>query len=142
LHIEKAVSKSRPGRAGAAEIANIMQAFRSHPPENMAGMQIVRVHDFVSGEIRDRGANKTSQIAGARQQQVMLEFDRPGWRLVARPSGTEPKIKFYLFGVVPPSQLTSLAALESAKDEGAVTMNRLIEDLNQFADKSATQAHS
>jgi phosphoglucomutase len=137
LHVETAVSKSRPGREGAAEIASIMQAFRTKPPASMAGMQIVRIHDFVEGEIRDRQRAETRPLIGQRQQQVMLDFDRPGWRLVARPSGTEPKIKFYLFGVVPPQQLTSPEALASSKEDAAATMNLLAEDLNKFSDESA-----
>lgn len=137
-HIERAVSKSRPGREGAAEIVKIMQAFRTAPPEKMAGMCVARVHDFVSGEIRrPTGDEAPSQLVGQRQQQVMYEFNRPGWRLVARPSGTEPKIKFYLFGVVEPSRLKSAAALADAKQEAAATMDRLAADLESFSDRAA-----
>ena len=67
----------------------------------------------------------------------MYEFDRPGWRLVARPSGTEPKIKFYLFGVVEPSHLKSAAALADAKQEAAAAMDRLAADLESFSDRAA-----
>jgi phosphoglucomutase/phosphomannomutase len=137
LHVETAVSKSRPGRAGVAEIDNIMQAFRADPPGSMAGMQVTRIHDFVSGEIRNLQGTEKMPLQGQRQKQVMLEFDRPGWRLVARPSGTEPKIKFYLFGVVPPDQLSSPAALAKAKQEVAATMSRIADDLERFADQAA-----
>jgi phosphoglucomutase/phosphomannomutase len=137
-HSEVAVSKSRPGRQGAEEIARIMLAFRTSPPREMAGMSIVRVHDFVTGEIKQPGGRVAAEpLEGERQQQVMYEFDRPGWRLVARPSGTEPKIKFYLFGVVPPDRLKSRGALEEAKSESAELMTRLAADLNSFADRSA-----
>jgi phosphoglucomutase/phosphomannomutase len=138
LHIETAVSKSRPGRSGAAEITRIMQAFRLTPPKSMAGMPVNRVHDFVDGTIRDL-SGKSSPLAGLRQQQVMLEFDKPGWRLVARPSGTEPKIKFYLFGVEPAAELKTRTALDSKKQEAAATMNRLVADLESFADAAACE---
>jgi phosphoglucomutase len=137
LHVETAVSKSRPGRAGASEIGNIMRGFRTNAPPTMGGMRVARVHDFVTAEIRDRNTGKTSPLQGIKQQQVMLEFDRPGWRLVARPSGTEPKIKFYLFGVVPPDRLTSRDALGQAKQEAEATMKLLATDLDQFSDQAA-----
>jgi phosphoglucomutase/phosphomannomutase len=138
LHVEQAVSKSHAGRAGAGEIARIMQAFRMKPPRTMAAMQVVRVHDFVSGELRDRLGNATP-LPGPRQEQVMFEFDRPGWRLVARPSGTEPKIKFYLFGVEPAEQLTSPAALAKSKEDVATSMNELVADLENFVDAAVRE---
>jgi phosphoglucomutase/phosphomannomutase len=137
-HVEHAVSKSRPGREGAAEIAKIMLAFRTAPPDQMAGLSVMRVHDFVSGEVRSASrGDAPSPIYGPRQQQVMLEFDRLGWRLVARPSGTEPKIKFYCFGVVPPERLTSSDSLAAAKTDSAATMNRLATELDEFANRAA-----
>jgi len=136
-HLERAVSKNRPGREGSAEISRIMEAFRTAPHAEMAGLRVVRVHDFVTGEIRRLDSAAVTPIACQPQQQVMYEFDQPGWRLVARPSGTEPKIKFYLFGVVPPERLTSSSALAAAKEATATTMSRLVADLEAFADRAA-----
>ena len=62
---------------------------------------------------------------------------QPRWRLVARPSGTEPKIKFYLFGVVPADRLTSRDALGPAKQEADATMKLLASDLDRFSDQAA-----
>ena len=74
---------------------------------------------------------------GPRQQQVMLELEQPGWRVVARPSGTEPKIKFYLFGYAEPERCRSEADLAAAREEATRTMDRLSADLDSFVNQAA-----
>ncbi len=137
-HVETALSKTRPGREGAAEIARIMQVLRTSPPRELAGLAVATVHDFVDGCVRDIAAGRSvGATAGPRQQQVMFEFARPGWRLVGRPSGTEPKIKFYIFGVVEPARIDSLGGLAAAKQEAASIVARLSEELEAVVTQSA-----
>jgi phosphoglucomutase/phosphomannomutase len=132
FHIERTVSKSRPGRAGAVEIAQIMTQLRTRPPRTLADMNVVRVHDFVDGVVRPIPAAEPTPLQAMRQPQVMLELDQAGWRVVGRPSGTEPKIKFYLFGVVPREQLRSDSDLAQAKRRAAAVMERLSADIEAF----------
>ncbi len=130
FYIERAVSKSRPGREGASEIKKIMEKLRTSPPTKLAGLAVARVSDFATGEMREMPAGRVNgSTTGPRQSQVMLEFDQPGWRLVARPSGTEPKIKFYLFGAVPPERLKATGDLDAAKRDAAATMDKMESEL-------------
>ncbi len=138
-HVETALSKTRPGREGAAEIARIMQVLRTNPPRELAGLVVAKVHDFVDGTIRDLAAGGgAGTTAGPRQQQFMLEFTRPGWRLVGRPSGTEPKIKFYVFGVVEPDHINSFG-LAAAKQEAAAIIDRIGVELDNVVAEAAKQ---
>jgi phosphoglucomutase/phosphomannomutase len=135
-HLEQQISRTRPGREGAAEIARVMRAFRqtSRLPRQWSGMSLESVYDFAESVIHSfrAGDKPTRPAAKPRSDQVMLCLDQPGWRVIARPSGTEPKIKFYLFGVVSPQQLSSADKLGAAKREAAGTMDRLIADLDAF----------
>jgi phosphoglucomutase/phosphomannomutase len=138
-HVERTVSRTLPGREGAALTARIMEAFRTRPPERMAGISVLRASDYVNGEVRrPTDGQVIGRVAGPSQQQVMLEFDQPGWRLVARPSGTEPKIKFYLFGVVPPDRIESAADLANAKREAAAKLDQLASDLEAYVSRAVS----
>jgi phosphoglucomutase/phosphomannomutase len=136
-HVETALSKTRPGREGAAEIARIMRVLRTSPPRELAGLAVAMVHDFVDGTIRDVVTGRSAgTTAGPRQQQFMLEFTQPGWRLVGRPSGTEPKIKFYIFGVVAPDRIAA-DGLAAAKQEAASIIERMGVELDDIVAKAA-----
>ncbi len=77
----------RMGKEGAAEIENIMKEYRSNPPKELAGSKVVKVIDYLYPE-------KT----GLQKSNVLQFICEDGTITSVRPSGTEPKIKFY-FGV-------------------------------------------
>ena len=81
---EGLTSLIRKGLTGAAEIQNIMAGFRSDPPKDLCGSPIVKVIDYLEPE-------KTGQP----KSNVLQFFDEAGDVVSVRPSGTEPKIKFY-----------------------------------------------
>lgn len=91
---EKLVSITKKGIHGSEEIASMMQQFREHPPRYMHGVQVTELLDYQNlkarnlqtGEIRDIHLPKSNVL------QFKLE---DGSKISARPSGTEPKIKFY-----------------------------------------------
>ncbi|MEM8680825.1 MAG: phospho-sugar mutase, partial [Planctomycetota bacterium] len=56
------------------------------------------IRDFLLGEVRD-AAGRRVPLQGPTSNLLLLDLERPGYRLAIRPSGTEPKIKFYLFAV-------------------------------------------
>jgi phosphomannomutase len=84
---------TRKGAAGAAEIGAMMQKLRTDRPTHLAGRALVSFTDVQSG-VRERGALR-EPLALPASNVLIMEFEGDA-RVVARPSGTEPKIKFYL----------------------------------------------
>jgi phosphoglucomutase len=93
---EKGISVVRKGKSGAEEIAKIMNDFRVTPPRELAGSEILVIKDYktlkqtntVTGEVIDLDMPATSN--------VLQYFTKDGTKISVRPSGTEPKIKFYI----------------------------------------------
>lgn len=86
-------SVSLPGLEGRKRIQAAMEALRSHPPERIGRSPVVRVLDAAAGEETVEGERREVEIP--RTDLVTFEA-ADGARLTARPSGTEPRIKFYL----------------------------------------------
>jgi len=86
-------SVSLPGPEGRQRIEGAMKALRDSPPERVAGSPVVHTLDLDLGVERTRGRHRPAELP--RSNVVVFEAENGG-RLLARPSGTEPKIKFYL----------------------------------------------
>lgn len=94
LYREDLVSLTKQGIAGAEEIRTSMERFRQSPPDELGGLKVVAIRDYRSLERRDLTMGSTSHIDLPASN--VLQFELEGKSLVtARPSGTEPKIKFY-----------------------------------------------
>ena len=94
LFVERLVSVTKKGKAGAEEIQNMMLNFRANPPSNLGGSPVVMVKDFLSQEVNylETGQHESTQLPGSN---VLQFITKDGSIISARPSGTEPKIKFY-----------------------------------------------
>ncbi len=92
---ECAVSVVKPGKSGADEIKQMMEQFRSNPPSELAGLPVVRVRDFKTMRQLDV-PNKVSELDMPEPSNVLQYFTAEGDKVSVRPSGTEPKIKFYI----------------------------------------------
>ena len=94
---ESLVSVVRQGKEGQEEIARMMSNYRANAPQSIGGSPVVVVRDYLSGVATDVQSGKTSPIDMERSN--VLQFLTADSTIVSvRPSGTEPKIKFY-FGV-------------------------------------------
>lgn len=92
---EKGVSVVKKGKSGAEEIQRMMTGFRNNPPKEMAGSPIVLWKDYQS--LKQTDANGTvSDIDMPDTSNVLQYFTADGSKVSVRPSGTEPKIKFYV----------------------------------------------
>src|SRR5699024_2550275 len=100
LYKERLLSITRKGRNGAAEIAEMMDNFRRNPPQKINGEKVVKIADYQSQEIQNIVDDSTESI-DLPQSNVLQFFLSDGSKISARPSGTEPKIKFY-FSVTTP----------------------------------------
>ncbi len=92
---EVAISVVKPGKSGADEIKQMMENFRANPPREMAGSPIVCSKDFKSLEARD-GEGNVIKLDMPETSNVLQYFTADGGKVSVRPSGTEPKIKFYM----------------------------------------------
>ncbi len=91
---EALVSQTLQGRAGKQAIADRMEGFRSNPPASLAGESVVELRDFRDGVVRDL-ASGAERPTGVPASNVIQFVTAEGAIVTARPSGTEPKIKFY-----------------------------------------------
>ena len=93
---EKGISVVRKGKSGAEEIAQMMRDFRSNPPKEIAGSKVKVVKDYDSLKVTDLDSGKVSDLVMPAASNVLQYFTEDGTKISVRPSGTEPKIKFYV----------------------------------------------
>ncbi len=92
---EYTINVVRPGKTGADEIRQMMDNFRHTPPQQLGGSKVVVWKDFQNLEMR-KADGTTEQLAMPDKSNVLQWFCEDGTKVSVRPSGTEPKIKFYL----------------------------------------------
>ncbi len=91
---EVTINVVRPGKSGADEIKQMMIDYRNNPPKDLGGSKICLSKDFQSLECTDAQGNK-GKIDMPATSNVLQWFCEDGTKVSVRPSGTEPKIKFY-----------------------------------------------
>ena len=129
VHVEKTVSVQMPGSEGMARMQEVMAAFRAGPPAEIGGDRVVQVRDYELQTVTPAGGTP-QPLAGPKGDLVFFDLATEGNYVACRPSGTEPKIKFYMFGYIPPEQLANLELAKSQLDEKMVRMEA---DLRKFA---------
>ncbi len=92
---EKMIYVVRKGKAGADEIQNMMNDFRENPPESIGGSPLERMKDYFSLKEKNFITGKEKKIEQKVPANVVQFFTVGGSKISVRPSGTEPKIKFY-----------------------------------------------
>ncbi len=110
---EKGISVTKEGKAGADEIQRMMADFRSNPPKEIAGSPVVLVKDYNTLIAKDRNGVESKLIMPVTSDVLQL-FTEDGSKISIRPSGTEPKIKFY---VEVRGELKSLADYDAANQK-------------------------
>ena len=91
---EFTVNVTKPGKTGADEIKKMMADFRANPPQDLAGSPITVWKDFQTLEVTT--AEGTQKLDMPATSNVLQWFCADGTKISVRPSGTEPKIKFYI----------------------------------------------
>ncbi|MDG3003685.1 phospho-sugar mutase [Paludisphaera mucosa] len=132
---ERLINKTYTGREGLGKIRSIMKAFRESPPRSVAGFPVTEVYDYGTHEIRDlSGSGKTLPLTEPSGDLLIFHTERDGVRFAARPSGTEPKIKFYLFARSPVADPDALA---SAKADTKAVLDRMTTDIEKYLEDVA-----
>lgn len=93
---EEGISVVRKGKSGAEEIVAMMKAFRSNPPKSLGGSKVVTIKDYADLNVTDVVSGSVSKMDMPTTSNVLQYFTEDGTKVSIRPSGTEPKIKFYI----------------------------------------------
>lgn len=112
---EKQVSVVKKGKSGAEEIAKMMNYFRNAPPQTIDGVAVTQIIDYLKPE-----------ITGLPKSNVLQYFLSDGSKVSVRPSGTEPKIKFY-FSIC--SQMENVDLIEQRQEEALQKIDRIKQEL-------------
>lgn len=92
---EHLISVTKKGKQGAEEISAMMKTLRENPFTEIAGSKVVRMDDVSKNETTDFIKNETVSL-NLPKSNVLIYYTEDGSKIAARPSGTEPKIKFYI----------------------------------------------
>ena len=110
---ERLISIVKKGRDGAAEIKAMMNEYRTNPPATINGSKVVRMLDYAS--LEEKGLmNGTTSAIDLPSSNVLQFYTEDGSKISARPSGTEPKIKFYFSVKGSLSDKKNFGAVEAA----------------------------
>ena len=93
---EEGISVVRQGKSGAEEIVAMMKNFRANPPKSLGGSDVTIIKDYDSLKLTDVKAGKVEDLDMPTTSNVLQFFTEDGTKISVRPSGTEPKIKFYV----------------------------------------------
>ena len=93
---ETGISVVRKGKTGAEEIQAMMKNFRANPPKQLGGSPVTIVKDYETLRMIDTLAGKSTEMDMPTTSNVLQWFTADGSKISVRPSGTEPKIKFYI----------------------------------------------
>jgi len=121
VHLERGESLVFEGAEGAATIAKLAASYAANPPTEMDGTKVVKVENFATDVVHD--------VEGERiPAEAMIVFTlSDGRRCAVRPRGTEPKIKYYIFGVEKPAPGSKFTAAQVA--EARLRVGRSIDRL-------------
>ncbi len=122
---EDLLSLTKQGKSGAEEIAAMMVNYRNNPPKEIGGQKVVLMKDIQAGIAYhlDKGTQETIALP---KSNVLQFFTADGSKITVRPSGTEPKIKFY-FGVV--GQLPDIQQYDEANAAMQAKIKGIIEEM-------------
>lgn len=122
---EHLISITKKGKSGADEIAQMMSDFRENPPKSINGSPLATIKDYENSVETNFQTGVTSPLDFPKSN-VLQFFTEDGSKISARPSGTEPKIKFY-FGVE--AELKDLSSFDSVNSKLDAQIQNIIKDL-------------
>lgn len=134
-HAERLVNVQMPGSEGMARMLEVMASFRNDPPTSLGGMKIAQVRDYKENLIK-KADGTTEPLPRPHDNLIILDLTsdevgaEQGNYVACRPSGTEPKIKFYMFTYTPAEMLHDL---EETRVDLESRLDAMEADLRKFA---------
>jgi phosphoglucomutase len=123
---EKLVSVTKTGKSGAEEIKAMMERFRNNPPASLGGSKVAFLKDYELRKETDLSSGSSKELDFPKSD-VLQFITEDGSIISARPSGTEPKIKFYCSVNAPLGNRSDYPAVEQQLDE---KVNAIMSDLS------------
>jgi phosphoglucomutase/phosphomannomutase len=127
-HAEQQFNLRMEGAEGMTRMQKLMDRFRQKPPKSLAGIPVAAVRDYAR-QVTTRGG-KDEPLLGPKDNLLFFDLAEPGNRAAVRPSGTEPKVKFYLFTYRPAELLHDL---DETRREMHDRLNKIEAELRAFA---------
>jgi phosphoglucomutase/phosphomannomutase len=128
-HGERLITIQMEGSDGMRRMKDLMNAFRSHPPRSLGGLDVLAIRDYLMGTRTVDGVSEP--LDGPQDNLIFMETSAPGNYIAARPSGTEPKVKFYMFTYAAPDSFDDVTAISKTMEE---RLAGFAVDLKRFAD--------
>ncbi|MGI9546445.1 MAG: phospho-sugar mutase, partial [Flavobacteriaceae bacterium] len=123
---EKLISLTKKGIQGAEEIRQMMVDFKENPLKSIDSSPVIRIDDYNSSTSTDPG-NGTVTPIDIPKSNVLIYTTEDGTRIAARPSGTEPKIKFYMSVNAPLANASNYSQVHAALND---KLDRITRELN------------
>ncbi len=128
-HRERLLTFKMPGAKGMEQMQALMDHLRHNPPEQLAGLPVARLRDY-GRQVQRLRSGETEPLSGPQGNLVFLDLEPAGNAVAVRPSGTEPKVKCYLFtreDCSGPEQLSEVkASLEKRLDQMAADLETIV----------------
>ena len=128
-HVERLYNQSLPGSEGMATMRKLMEKLRTAPPAELGGLKIRQARDYLNLTIKTPDG-KSKPLAAEKGDMIVLDFADEGNFVAVRPSGTEPKVKYYMFAFEPAEQLHNL---DDARAELEARLTRIEKDFQALA---------
>ena len=123
-HRETLINLFMEGSEGMAAMQRLMKSFRTSPPTSVAGIKIAKVNDYAVATTTTIETGATEKLDGPEGDLIILDLAEEGNYIAVRPSGTEPKIKLYVF--------TRLSTDQSADlDQATATLKQRLDLLEK-----------
>jgi phosphomannomutase len=123
---ERLVSITKKGKTGAQEIQKLMDEARTSPPIEINGSKVMKIDDYQCSSSYDTTTNSTSVI-NIPKANVLIFTTEDGSRIALRPSGTEPKIKYY---ISVNKALKTASEFKSTEQELEAKINKILKAMN------------
>lgn len=135
-HGEQLLNVTMSGSAGMTRMLALMQNFRTAPPIMLGGMSVTHVRDYkqlTTTHLANAKPKSVTKLDSPPTDMVILDLSESGNYIAVRPSGTEPKVKFYMFTYVPAEQLANLEQTKAAMKQRMATLEG---DLKAYAERA------
>ena len=139
-HQETVINLAMEGSEGMAAMQRLMAAFRTHPMRSLAGITVSQQRDYQDLTVRDLTRDDpmspaaVTPLIGPHGNLIIMDLVEPGNYVAVRPSGTEPKIKLYVFTRLPAEESKDI---EQATAKLAKRIAALDSDIRAFAKQNA-----
>ena len=130
-HLENLTTIYMKGSEGMGRMMRLMDYLRATMPAKLGGLKVQRKRDYLTHTITCCDGQK-SELAGPTDNLIFFDLDREGSYIGIRPSGTEPKLKIYLFAYEPPE---NLADLELTRESMSISLAAIESDIRVIVEQ-------